>query len=61
MITHLPSAPTRGGWLIAFAFLVLSAIPIAGGALRLSELGRGADVTPENARFFAALVPAGVA
>src|SRR5690349_20197817 len=39
-------------WLIA-ALLLLSAIPLAGGAFRLSELASGAKITPANARFFA--------
>ncbi len=43
-------------WLIA-ALILLSAIPLAGGAFRLSELAGGAAITPANARFFAVPLP----
>ena len=45
-----------GGWLVA-ALLVLSAIPLAAGAFRLTQLAGGAAITPANARFFASPVP----
>jgi uncharacterized membrane protein len=37
--------------------LLLSAIPMAGGAIRLNQLAGGAEITPANARFFAAPLP----
>ena len=43
-------------WLVA-GLLVLSAIPMAAGAFRLTELTGGAEVTPANARFFASPLP----
>lgn len=43
-------------WLIA-GLLFLSAIPMAAGAFRLTELTGGAEVTPTNARFFASPLP----
>jgi uncharacterized membrane protein len=43
-------------WLVA-ALLILSAIPLGAGAVRLSELAGGAAITPANARFFAAPLP----
>jgi len=52
-------APTRTGsaaWLIT-ALLVLSALPLAAGAFRLSQLAGGAEITPANARFFASPLP----
>ena len=52
-------APANRGsarWLVA-GLLVLSAIPLIGGAFRLSTLAGGAEVTPANARFFASPVP----
>lgn len=52
-------APAKAGsakWLIA-ALLVLSAIPLAAGAFRLTELTGGAQITPANARFFASPLP----
>ena len=39
------------------ALLVLSAIPVAGGAFRLTQLSSGATITPDNARFFASPLP----
>ncbi|OJV92190.1 MAG: hypothetical protein BGO39_09410 [Chloroflexi bacterium 54-19] len=43
-------------WLI-ISLLLLSAIPLTAGAYRLSELIRGAEVTPANARFFESPAP----
>jgi uncharacterized membrane protein len=43
-------------WLIA-GLLLLSAIPMAAGAFRLTELTGGAQITPANARFFASPLP----
>lgn len=53
------SASAKAGsaaWLIA-TLLVLSAIPLAAGAFRLTQLAGGAAITPANARFFAAPLP----
>ena len=44
-------------WPVPAALLVLSAVPIAGGAVRIAELTGGAEITPDNARFFAAPLP----
>ncbi|TQM80825.1 putative membrane protein [Saccharothrix saharensis] len=46
----------RAAWLVPTALIALTLIPMAGGALRLTDLAAG-EVTPENARFFAAPVP----
>jgi uncharacterized membrane protein len=43
-------------WLVA-GLILLSAIPLIFGALRLSQLASGAEITPENARFFASPSP----
>jgi uncharacterized membrane protein len=54
-----PKAPRKTGsaaWLIA-ALLLLSAIPLASGAFRLTQLAGGAAITPANARFFASPLP----
>lgn len=55
-----PGVPTAKAvsskWLIA-ALLVLSAVPLAAGAFRLTELAVGAEITPDNARFFASPLP----
>jgi len=44
-------------WTLPIALLLLSAIPLAAGAFRLVQLASGAEVTPANARFFAAPLP----
>jgi hypothetical protein len=44
-------------WLGPAALIMLSAVPVAAGALRITQLSGGAEITPENARFFAAPVP----
>ena len=54
-----PKAPIKARsatWLVA-ALLLLSAIPLAGGAFRLTQLAGGAEITPANARFFASPLP----
>ncbi|SDF42146.1 Uncharacterized membrane protein [Lentzea fradiae] len=43
--------------LIPAAIILFSLVPVLGGALRLAELGGGADITPDNARFFASPLP----
>lgn len=48
---------TRAGWLVPAALILLSAVPMVAGAVRLNELAGGAAITPENARFFAAPLP----
>jgi uncharacterized membrane protein len=54
--TRTPAKAGSAKWLIT-GLLVLSAIPIAAGAFRLSELTGGAEITPANARFFASPLP----
>ena len=39
------------------ALVLLSVVPILGGAIRVAELSSGAEITPANARFFAMPVP----
>ena len=46
----------RADWLVPAALIALTLIPVAGGALRLTDLA-GGEVTPENARFFASPSP----
>jgi uncharacterized membrane protein len=45
------------GWLVPAALILLSAIPLTFGALRLNELASGAAITPANARFFESPLP----
>ena len=49
--------PTRSDWLVPGALIALSLGPAVAGTARLAQLAGGADVTPENARFFAAPLP----
>ncbi|WP_433273556.1 DUF2306 domain-containing protein [Actinosynnema sp. CS-041913] len=50
------TSSTRAGWLIPTALIALTLVPMAGGAVRLADLA-GGEVTPDNARFFAAPLP----
>lgn len=47
----------KSTWLIPAGLLILSLLPLLGGAHRISELIGGAEITKDNARFFAAPVP----
>ena len=51
------NSSARAEWLVITLLIALSALPIGFGAVRLAELAGGAEITPENARFFAAPVP----
>jgi len=47
----------KAEWLIPTLLIILSLVPVLAGAARLSELASGAQVTPDNARFFASPLP----
>jgi uncharacterized membrane protein len=47
----------RADWLIPAGLIVLSLVPALAGAARVAQLVGGAEVTPENARFFASPLP----
>ena len=47
----------RSEWWVVAGLIVLSLVPAIFGSLRLAELASGAEVTPANARFFAAPAP----
>jgi uncharacterized membrane protein len=51
------TSSARADWLVPAALIALSVVPVAAGAVRLVELAGGAEITPENARFFAAPLP----
>jgi uncharacterized membrane protein len=51
------TSSTRADWLVPTSLIVLSFIPFAAGAFRVIGLAGGAEITPENARFFAAPLP----
>lgn len=44
-------------WLVPAGLILLSAVPVTFGVVRLSQLASGAAITPENARFFTAPAP----
>jgi uncharacterized membrane protein len=48
---------TKSDWLVPAALIALSIVPAVAGTVRLAELAGGGNVTPENARFFAAPLP----
>ncbi|MDQ0078025.1 DUF2306 domain-containing protein [Arthrobacter oryzae] len=52
-----PVRRSRPQWPVPAGLILLSLIPVVFGALRLTELTSGADVTPQNARFFASPIP----
>jgi hypothetical protein len=47
----------RSRWLTPTALILLSAIPVAAGAVLVAELAGGARITAQNARFFESPVP----
>jgi uncharacterized membrane protein len=47
----------RADWLIPAGLIVLSIVPVIAGSARLIEMGSGAQISPGNARFFAAPLP----
>ncbi len=55
--TKAPAKGVWAEWLVLAALIVLSAIPVIAGAVRITELTGGAEVTPDNARFFASPLP----
>jgi len=57
MIAAMTSTTTRPDWLVPTGLIMLSAVPVLAGAARVAELTGGAEVTPDNARFFAMPVP----
>jgi uncharacterized membrane protein len=52
------TSSARSEWLVPAGLVALSAVPVIAGTVRLVQLGAGVEVTPENARFFAAPLPA---
>jgi hypothetical protein len=51
------AARNRADWLVPAGLVLLSLVPVAAGSVRLAQLSTGAEVTPENARFFDSPVP----
>ena len=51
------TSSAKSEWLIPAGLIALSFVPVAAGTFRLAQLGGGAEITPDNARFFAAPLP----
>lgn len=47
----------RSDWMIPSALIALALVPTVAGTARLAQLAGGANITPENARFFEAPLP----
>lgn len=47
----------KSNWLIPTGLVLLSLVPVVAGTSRMLQLAGGAEVTQENARFFAAPLP----
>jgi uncharacterized membrane protein len=58
-VAEITTRPTGGAadWLIPTGLLLLAFIPVVAGTLRMTMLVGGAEVTPDNVRFFAAPIP----
>lgn len=48
---------TKSDWRIPVALIALSLVPALAGTARLAQLAGGANITPENARFFMTPLP----
>lgn len=53
----IPARNAQTSWWVPAGLILLSVIPLTFGAIRLSQLINGAEITPANARFFAAPLP----
>lgn len=53
----MPARKTQIPWWVPVGLIFLSLIPLIFGAVRLNELASGAEITPDNARFFASPSP----
>src|SRR5437773_6524219 len=68
VVASIPALPTTSRpaprttnaatqWLPPVGLIVLSLIPVLAGSVRLTELIGGAEITANNARFFASPIP----
>ncbi|HMS27608.1 MAG TPA: DUF2306 domain-containing protein [Burkholderiaceae bacterium] len=51
------SATQKSNWRLPFVLIALSIVPLLAGSVRLFQIGSGAPVTMENARFISAPMP----
>jgi len=54
---NITNSQKRSDWLIPTGLILFSLVPVVAGAVRLTQLSGGAEVTPDNARFFASPLP----
>jgi hypothetical protein len=52
-----PAVSRRSDWWIPALLILLSIVPAIAGTMRVAQLAGGAEVTTENARFFASPLP----
>jgi len=52
-----PARLTGRDWRTPLLLLLLSAVPVIAGGVRMADLGAGGPATPDNARFLAAPIP----
>jgi uncharacterized membrane protein len=57
MIRVMTTTSARPGWLLPAGLILFSLVPVLAGAARVGQLSTGAQITPDNARFFASPVP----
>jgi hypothetical protein len=57
MKTFGVTSSAKPEWLTPAALIMLTAVPVAAGAFRVTQLTGGAEITTDNARFFASPVP----
>lgn len=51
------SSSAKSEWLVPAGLMALSVVPVVAGTFRLVQLAGGVQITPDNARFFAAPLP----
>ncbi|MEO6083015.1 MAG: DUF2306 domain-containing protein [Umezawaea sp.] len=53
----MTTTSSRADWLVPTSLVLLTFVPAAAGALRLTQLAGGGEVTADNARYFATPLP----
>ena len=55
--SNMSTIKAQKTWWVPAGLILLSVIPLIFGAIRLNQLANGAEITPDNARFFASPSP----
>ena len=55
--TNMSTKKVRTSWWVPAGLILLSVIPLIFGVILLNQLASGAEITPDNARFFASPSP----